>query len=330
MRTFTHLSLEEREKFFAWRGQGISFREIGKRLGRSHTTFLREPKRNAKYGRKYIPCRAHKLAQKRGWKQRYKAPLKDPLIFLYVREHLRDYHWSPETIAGRLPIDYPGYFIHPETIYRYIYSKQGKKEGLFRYLIHQRKRRMKKGGRRVARLGRIPGAVSIDLRPKEALNRTTAGHWETDNLEGIRSDRSVVSATVERLTRITHLTKLADRGAEEKAKAITSKLESYPQRIRRTLTGDNGKENSNHQEIKEILSIDVYFCHAYHSWEKGTVENTIGRIRRFIPKGTSVDEIPQEYITVLEEKLNNTPRKCLGFLTPYEKMLEVLSQRPDS
>lgn len=330
MRTFKHLSLEEREKFFAWREQGISLREISRRLGRSHTTFLREPRRNAKYGRQYIPCRAQKLADKRGWKQRYKAPLKNPLIFLYVREHLRDYQWSPEAIAGRLSIDYPGFSVHHETIYRYIYSKQGKKERLFKYLIHQRKRRMKKGGRKVARLGKIPGAISIDLRPKEALDRTTEGHWETDNMEGIRSDCSTVSATVERMTRITHLTKLADHTAEEKTKAVTSKLESYPQRIRRTLTGDNGKENSNHGEVTETLNIAVYFCHAYHSWEKGTVENTIGRIRRYIPKGTSIDEVPEEYITALEDRLNNTPRKCLGFLTPYEKMVEVLSQRPNS
>lgn len=330
MRTFKHLSLEEREKFFSWKEQGISLREIGRRLGRSHTTFSREPKRNTKYGRPYIPCRAQKLAEKRGWKQRYKAPLKNPLIFLYVREHLRDYHWSPETIAGRLFIDNPEYSIHHETIYRYIYSKQGKKERLFRHLVHQRKRRMKKGGRRVAHLGKIPGAISIDLRPKEALNRITAGHWETDNLEGRRSDRSVISAIVERMTRMTHLTKLADRGAEEKTKALTFKLESYPDRIRRTLTGDNGKENSDHRQITETLNLPVYFCHAYHSWEKGTVENTIGRIRRFIPKGTSIDEVPEEYIASLEDKLNNTPRKCLGFLTPYEKMLEVLSQTSSS
>lgn len=111
MRTFKHLFLEERERYFVWKAQGISLREIGRRLGRSHSTFSREPKRNAKYGRPYLPCTAHRKSEKRGLKQRYRAPLKEPLIFLYVREKLRDEKWSPETIAGRLPLDHPGYSI---------------------------------------------------------------------------------------------------------------------------------------------------------------------------------------------------------------------------
>ena len=109
MRTFKHLSLEERELYFLWKEQGVSLREIGRRLDRSHSTFVREPKRNAKYGRPYLPCLADRKAKKRALKQRYRAPLKEPLIFLYVRTRLRDRKWSPETIAGRLSIDYPGY-----------------------------------------------------------------------------------------------------------------------------------------------------------------------------------------------------------------------------
>ena len=325
MGKFKHLSLEEREKFFAWREQGVSLREIGRRLGRSHTTFVREPKRNAKYGRRYIPCKAHEKAVKRGENQRSQAPLKETLIFLYVREHLRDpYRWTPEEIAGRLPLDHLGKSIGIETIYQYIYSRQGKREKLFGYLPLARKKRMKKGGRRVHRESRIPNAVSIDLRPKAVDERDEVGHWETDDMEGKRSDRSVASVTVERVTLGVLLSKMKDRTSGSKTDVVVERLSTLPQEMKKTITADNGAENSGHQTITEGLLMPVYFCHAYRSWEKPVVENMIGRIRRYIPKGTSLDSISEKKLAAIEYRLNSTPRKRLGFLTPYEKMEEVL------
>ena len=160
MRKYNHLSLEEREKLYALFLQGISLRDIGKALGRSYTTLGRELKRNAKYGKQYIPCKAHNKSIKRGVVQRYQAPLKNPLIFLYVRRHLRK-RWSPETIEGRLSIDFPGQSITDETIYRYIYKSKNKKRKFWRYLTVRRKKRMKRLGRCVRRDSRIPYAVSI-------------------------------------------------------------------------------------------------------------------------------------------------------------------------
>jgi transposase, IS30 family len=116
------------------------------------------------------------------------------------------------------------------------------------------------------------------------------------------------------------LTKLHDRKAVTKTEAVTQRLTVYSEDLRRTLTADNGSENTNHQEITQQTGMKVYFCHAYHSWEKGTVENTNGRIRRYIPKGVSIDTIPEDYLKDLEYKLNSTPRKCLQFLIPYEMM----------
>lgn len=335
MKSFRHLSLEEREKLYVWHEQGVSLREIGKRLRRHHASIRDELKRNRTgngkvsneyLSFKYIPCRAQEKADKRKREQRQKAPLKEPLIFLYVREHLRDpYRWSPETIAGRLAIAYPGKHITKETIYRYIYTT-GKRYKLWKYLVLRRKKRMKSGGRTVHREGKIPGSVSIDLRPKEVDLRITIGHWETDNIIGKQTDTTVLSTTVERVTRMTLVDKLADRSATAKTGALTKRLGRLPQNVRVSLTADNGKENSYHQQITQNLGMSVYFCHAYHSWEKGTVENTNGRIRRFIPKGISIDTIPDEQIKAIEHTLNNTPRKCLGFLTPYEKMIEVLTR----
>lgn len=312
MGTYIHLSLEEREKLFLLNEQGKSLREIGRILGRSDTTLGRELKRNKTGDGKrsneylifrYIPCKAHQKAIKRGLKQRSKAPLKETLIWLFVREHLR----KPD-----------------EAIYQYIYSKQGKKYQLFKLLPNARKKRMKKGGRKVQRGSKIPNATSIEKRPEVVSKRSRVGDWETDNIIGKQKDKTVLSVTVERLTRLTILS-LTTRSADSKTQSLVKRLSTFPNTARVTLTADNGAENTNHQEITNKLGLAVFFCHSYASWEKGTVENTNGRIRRFIPKGLSLDDLTEGEVKELEYRLNSTPRKCLGFLTPYEKMVEVLT-----
>lgn len=334
MEQYQHLSLEEREKLYALKSQGISLREIGRILGRSDTTIGRELKRNKTgLGKrsneylifKYVPCKAHGKAIRRGVKQRTKAPLKETLVWLYVREHLREpFRWTPEEISGRLPKIHPGKSISTEAIYQYIYSKQGRKYQFWELLPNARKKRMKKLGRSVQRASKIPNAVSIDLRPELVSLRKDVGHWETDNVIGKQTDQSVLSVTVERLTRLTIISKVG-RSSDEKVGSLINRLSKIPKEARVTLTTDNGAENTNHRKITDSLGLSVFFCHAYHSWEKGTVENTNGRIRRFIPKGVSIDGISEQKIKAIEYWLNNTPRKCLGYLTPYEKMLEVLT-----
>lgn len=324
MRRYKHLTLEEREKLYAGKEAGKSLREIANELGRDHTTLSRELRRNARYGKPYIPCRAQAQADRVAKRQRCKAPLKEPLIFVYVRAKLRK-GWSPEAIAGRLPIEHPGYGIDDETIYRYIYGR-GKKYKLWKRLPYKRKKRMKKEGRKVRR-EKIKNAVPIDKRPQEAEERNVAGHWETDNMEGKRSDSSAVSVSVDRAARYTVLSKVSDKTAKEKNRVVAGRLLELPPWARQSLTADRGPENSAHEELSNNLRLDIYFCNPYHSWEKGTVENTIGRVRRFIPKGTSIDSLTEKELAAVEHWLNHTPRKCLGFLTPYEKMLELLSKR---
>ena len=334
MKTYKQLNLAERERIYALLTQGVSMRKIAVEIGRSHTSLSRELRRNIKYGieyfsNEYLPCKAEALAVKRRRGQRKKASLKSPSIYRYVRKHLITDGWSPETIAGRLRIDHPGESITKETIYRYIYSRQYKshREGVVKtkplssYLPLARKKRMKLNGRKVFRHGKIPFAVSIEKRAKSVLNRKRVGHWETDNIIGNQTDNTALSVTVERKILYTLITKLKDRRAETKRDALIDRIIEYP---RRTLTADNGKENTYHQEITDALGIPVYFCHAYASWEKPTVENMNGRIRRYIPKGMSIDTISEEAILAVEFKLNHTPRKCLSFLTPCEKMQQVL------
>lgn len=328
MRIYHHLTLEEREKFFAWKESGESLREIARRLDRSHSSFSRELKRHTKYGKKYLPCLAQRRADKWAASQRYKAPLKCPEIFLYVREHLRKpYCWSPEQIAGRLSLDHPKCSIDDETIYRYIYSQRTKTRGmkLWRYLTLHRKRRMKRYGRKVKTCGKLPMALPIEERTKEANIRREAGHWETDNVGTIKTDRTGISATVERKTRVIRLRKLSDLKAVTKRKVLVAQLKKENILFRKTMTIDRGSENSEHEEFTRRTTMPVYACNPYHSWEKGSVENGIGRLRRFVLKGSSVDQLTQQDLDAIEKVMNNTPRKILGYLTPNEMFERILT-----
>ena len=318
-KTYRHLNLEEREQLSVLRDQGLTFREIGKRLNRSHTSLSREYRKNSKYYRQYQPCLAQKKANRIALDQRTKAPLKNKEIYLYVRERLR-MGWSPEVIAGRLPLDLPGLSIDDDTIYEYIYnSKKTRGDKLYRYLLHHHKRRKKLIGRKV-KPEKIKNRLNIKQRPEDVNQRNTLGHWETDNMEGKRGDSVSVSATVERLTRYSIFSRLNDHSSLTKSEAIINRLNQFPAGTTKSITADNGPENSAHQSITKSLSIPVYFCNPYHSWEKGTVENTIGRLRRFFPKGESLNTISSEYLAKVESYLNHTPRKCLNFRTPYETM----------
>ncbi|HSW97600.1 MAG TPA: IS30 family transposase [Candidatus Saccharimonadales bacterium] len=326
MRGYTHLTLQERELLFALTWQKVSLREIGKRLKRSHSTLSRELQRNREYAKLYMPSVAQYYAEQRLQQQRSLARLKSQVIYDYVVEKLK-LKWSPETIAGRLPIDHPGMTIHHESIYRFIYWDNGKGLHLWKYLPLARKKRMKKFGRKVIHSKTIPDGISIDHRPKEVQKREIVGHWETDNVIGKHTDTTAISTTVERVTRYTILAKLKKKTAQEKSNSVVNRLLYFPKHVKRSITTDNGFENTKHKEISTRLNIPMYFCHPYSSWEKGTVENMNGRIRRFIPKGKSLDRFSDKDIAAIEYQLNNTPRKCLGYKTPEERMQTAVEVR---
>lgn len=333
MKQYQQLTLLEREHLFVWHEAKVSIREIGRRLKRNPGTLSRELKRNASGSGKnnreylifrYLPCRAQKKAEKRALKQRTKAPLKCPEIFLYVREHLRKpYYWTPEEIAGRLSLDHPDLSIDDETIYRYIYGRKQHFMKLWVHLRLHRRKRMKCHGRKVKGCRRLPTALPIEERPDGANTRQEAGHWETDNVGAIKTDKTVISATVERKSRIIRLGKLKDLKAGTKRELLVARFKKEDTLFRKTMTIDRGFENSEHELFTKQTTMPVYACNAYHSWEKGSVENGVGRLRFFIPKKSSVDNLTQKDLTLIEKIMNNTPRKCLSYLTPnevYEKI----------
>lgn len=203
---YEHIKIEERERLFALKSQKKTFRQIAKILGRHHTTWSREWKRNAPYFEEYIPCKANKKARKRASQQRTQSRLKRTEIILYVRNKLKQY-WSPETISGRLPIDHPGLSISTEAIYQYIYSKDGKKEELSKYLTHRYKRRRKRKGRKTSKHSKIRNACSIAKRHKKIEQRKSPGHWETDLMEGPRESLPALKVNVERKFRYSIISK---------------------------------------------------------------------------------------------------------------------------
>jgi IS30 family transposase len=316
------MSLLERERLFGLLKQGKSLRGIGKELGRSHSTLAREIKRNSKFGRAYIPCKAQARYDRVTVRQRKKGPLKNPGIYLYVRENLRK-GLSPQAISGRLALDVPGESITPETIYQYIYQTAKRRKQFVPHLAHAHTKRRKQTGRSVQKTPRIPFAVSIDQRPEKINSRNTLGHWETDLMEGSRLTGQAISVIVERQSRYMLIKKVEDKTAEQKNQALVSSIRSLPDRLVKSVTIDNGSENTGCQ----TWGLPVYRCNPYHSFEKGTVENTIGRIRRYIPKGTDLTPYSDEDIQKLEDMMNNTPRKCLNYLTPKESLLQFLNYK---
>lgn len=228
---------------------------------------------------------------------------------------------SPQEISGRLKLeidlglktkkDYIGY----ETIYKIVYeSSFGKREKLSQYLRRGKKHRTKQYGRK-SKKSLIPNRVSIDNRPEIVNLRQRVGDWEADSI--IYPNKKAINSLVERKTLITRLSLLNRKTAVETKKAIINKLENLPVE---TITFDNGSENTLHEEIGERLDAKTYFCHAYHSWEKGTNENTNGLVRRYLPKKHNIDDLTQFELDEIAEDLNNRPRKKLGYFTPNEML----------
>lgn len=248
---------------------------------------------------------------------RKRKRLKNDFIRCYVMKKLM-IGWSPEQIAGRITLEYPEYTISHEAIYEYVYDKEVRKQiDLVQYLARSHRKRYPRGHMHKHRKTHIPNRISIDSRPKHIQKRNQIGHWEADAMVS-RQSAAALCVSVERKTRMSKITKLKRKGAREFSVAINRSLSHYPKNIRRSITYDNGCENVEHQRVNEVLKTKSYFCNPYHSWEKGTVENTNGLVRRYLPKKTDFDKIPKSEIKNIERRLNNRPRKCLNFRTPLE------------
>jgi IS30 family transposase len=313
--TYKHLNTDERDKLAVLRSNGQSIRAIAKALGRSHSSLVRELKRNAPPVRSgyYLAHRAHGRAVARRRAAVRRPRLKSQRLRSYVGRMLKR-GWSPELISGRIArLGWSERVCH-EAIYQWVYDDARQ---FIPYLPRGHRKRFKRGYSRKHTKSHIPKRVSIASRPKAVERRRQFGHWEADTMVS-RQSRPVLQFAVERKARFTRLNKLPNREASTMRKTLNKALCKLPKRMLRSITYDNGTENVEHQLVNATLGTRSYFCRPYSSQEKGTVENTVGLVRRHFPKRTDLAKLSHSEVKAVERWLNNRPRKCLGYFTPAE------------
>jgi IS30 family transposase len=313
MEHYKHLTQNERDKLAVLRSRGWKLRDIGKVLGRNPGTLSRELKRNNSRIA-YLPHKAQEKAEKREQESHRNKRLKT-YAFQHEIEQMLIQGWSPELVSGRLRLLNRGEAVAShESIYQWIYADA---PYLAHYLVRRHKTRYPKCHAGKKRSIRIPGRVSLSERSVAANKREEPGHWETDLMVSKKS-KSALQVCIERTSRIAKIKKIRDKSSKVSREALQEIMKPIPFQLRLSITYDNGTENAEHVQLNEAIGTKSYFCEPYHSWEKGSVENTNGLIRRFLPKKTDFATISDERIQEIENWLNNRPKKCLGYRTPAE------------
>lgn len=309
MSTYTQLTQEERYQIQALMKAGHNQTKIASVLGRDKSTISRELKRN-RGQRGYRPKQAQEQAIRR--RQKVHRGKISPAHWERVEALVRQ-DWSPEQVSGWLARE-EGITISHEWIYLYVYTDKNQGGDLYKHLRCQKPRRKRYGS--YDRRGQIKGRVCIDERPAVVERRSRIGDWEADTVIG-KPGGAVLVTLAERKTRQSILALSPDKSAKAVKKAILGALQPHAAHVH-TITYDNGKEFAHHNEIADTLDARGYFAHPYHSWERGLNENMNGLIRQYLPKGKSFDSLTQDYIQLIMDKLNNRPRKCLGYKTPNQ------------
>ena len=319
------LSFCERERISRGIAAGESGRAIARSLGRSPSTVCREIRAGG--GRR----RYRALSAERGAQLRLARPKPTklsirPRLLAWVERALED-DFSPQQISARLKLEFPDdeeMRISHETIYLslYVQSRGELRRQLTAHLRTRRTTRRAQG--RVETRGRIRDMVNISQRPAEVEDRAVPGHWEGDLLMGA-GRRSAVATLVERHTRYVLLAHLGrDRTTEHVTEALKQRIQTLPEHLKRSLTWDQGRELAGHQAFSIDTGVQVFFCDPHSPWQRGSNENTNGLLRQYLPKGTDLAARSQAELDQIAAQLNRRPRKTLGWLTPAEKMAELL------
>lgn len=319
--SYTHITEKERYVISHMNIAGFSLREIGRRLGRDHTSIMREIKRNRPTyadDAVYWYYATQPIALLRRHKARSHCRQNHQPLIEYVEDKL-SLEWPPEAIAARLRLDYPDderMRISYETIYRWIYLDASQDGTLHNHLRRRHKKRRRQtrygSGRRF-----IPGRVSIDQRPAIVDTRERFGDWEGDTMEGAKGTGGLATH-VERKSRYLVAAMLSDKKAATMNAQSIKSFWRIPRAMRQTLTVDNGKEFSQFKELESKTGLTVYFADPYAAWQRGTNENTNGLLRHYFPKGTDFQKISEEDLDIIIKKVNHRPRKCLNYRTPHE------------
>ena len=313
--SYRHLTLEERYHIQAYKEAGYKQNQIAKKIGVDPSTISRELQKNSsKIRKRYTATKANQVAKdKRMYASRKSNKKMDNKLKKTITKYLLK-DWSPEQISARLKLT-DSIDISFVRIYQFIeYDKQ---EGgdLYTHLrfYHTGHRRAGYGSKSK---GRIKDRVSISQRDEIVDEKSRIGDWEIDTIVGAKQ-KGAITTIVERATSLVRISIPTSKKAVEIENETIRIMLPLKDKIH-TITSDNGLEFSNHENISRALNYEHYFCHPYSSWERGLNEYTNGLIRQYIPKGTSFNDITPEYIQMIEDKLNNRPRKALGWKTPNE------------
>lgn len=322
--SYQHLTQSERTAIFYLKQYGLSFREIGRRLNRHHSSISREYKRNTTLGGHYLNDVAHEYAQKRRQKPRH-FRRRITLDLVDFVEHCLRLDWSPQIIVHRLRRRFPRSHLmrlSAETIYQWVYRDAQAGGSLYCHLLrrHKRRRKQKRYG---ALRGVIPNRIGIERRPAGATNRTRYGHWEGDTVEGKKGSGGVATH-VERKSRLLIAAKLNNGTAQEMTAQSGILFQRIPEAWRRTLTVDNGKEFARFKALEQATGMFVYFSNPYSPWERGTNEQTNGLLRFYFPKGIDWRTVSDQELAWAVNRINNRPRKCLNYRTPLELSRQIL------
>jgi IS30 family transposase len=325
-RKYGHFSIEERCEIARRSKAGQSIRQMAADLDRSPSSVSRELKRNGGSGG-YAPTYAAEQAYARRWKG--SRLLRKPELQAQVLELLKR-GLSPEAVAGRLKLEGGKTVVSHETIYRFVHAQiaRTKNYAWRHYLPRGKAKRGYRGRKGGSSALHIAGRVPISERPARFSDRANAGHWEADSMQF--SGYRTLLALHERSSRLTWLQRQPTKQAAGVAKALHSLLAPLPKELRQSITFDNGTEFAQHQVLRDSLGIKTYFCDPYKPWQKGGVENAIGRLRRRLPRKTDLTKVSSKQLQQLAALYNHTPRKCLGWQTPAEVFSKLLHFKRES
>jgi IS30 family transposase len=324
---YGQLSLEERIEIYRLHAGGRSQNNIASALDRAPSTISRELRRNSRPSRVwkggYAPIRAQQLAERRRRMDGRFKLARQPDLRKRVRKSLAMGH-SPEQIAGRLALEHGRVIISHESIYRFIYHRLAQKDYWHRLLPRHKLRRGHRRHKGGSPASFIKQRRPITERPAEVEGRKVPGHWEADFMLFARYGQGVL-VLHERQTRFNIAQRPVDRKAVRTASTITRRLGRLPQAMRKTVSFDNGTEFAEHHRLHKALGVQTFFCDPHSPWQKGGVENSIGRLRRYLPRKTDLNSITAADLKRYVQRLNDTPRKCLDFKTPAEAFSKLKS-----
>lgn len=344
---YRHLTIDDRIEIEKLLERGLPQAEIARRVGVHRSTISREVRAGSwqpeadhanlrpylrnkldtrgPRERLYLAGQAQQQAAVRTSRSHQPFRMRHDRLVDWVLKQLEK-GWTPEEISGRLPIEFPDdarMRVGVETLYAWIYSPGMRHRQLWQYLPRGRQRRRKRHGRRV-HADRIRWRVSIHDRPAEIDDRSEFGHWESDSMLGVRGSGGL-HTTVERVSRYLQAIKIPAITADATLQAQQSAFARLPAHAGRSVTADNGSEFAHHHRLADTLAIPTYFADPYSAYQRGTNEHFNGRIRKYLPKGTSFANLDQHELDQIVTEINNRPRKILGWATPAEVFNELCS-----